>query len=182
MSALVGRCTYPFYLLRISFINVGQEYSSFRNANCTNSRKILSIAKYELLGTLSDSVIHANGRIPRCRTNWQTLTHGMYGSVKWCIASEVAFVDRRTCAWATRHFPQKPYYFHSICPLVRTPARIGSLRTRMRTFIAHEEKFLSANFIEDDRMITALREFLINRGNFFIVTANLSRTTVNFLY
>lgn len=99
----------------------------------------------------------------------------MYGSVKWCIASEVAFVDRRTCAWATRHFPQKPYYFHSICPLVRTPAQIGSLRARMRTFIAHEEKFLSANFIEDDRMITALREFLINRGNFFIVTANLRR-------
>lgn len=43
--------------------------------------------------------------------------------------------------------------------------RRGSLHAHMRTFIAHEEKFLSANFIQDDRMITALREFLINRGN-----------------
>jgi len=44
--------------------------------------------------------------------------------------------------------------------------RIAS-RAHTRMFIAHEEKFLSANFIEDDQVIAALREFLINRRNFY---------------
>lgn len=171
MSVLAGRCTYPFCHLRLSFIYIRGTRGillSVYNANCTYSGKILStgVAKYELLATHSDSVIHANGRVPRQRTNWQTLTDGMYGNVKWCIVSEVAFVDRRTRA--TRHFPQKPYYFHSIYPLVRTPARIRSFRARTRGRLLHTRRnFSLANFIEDDRMITALREFLINRGNFY---------------
>lgn len=45
--------------------------------------------------------------------------------------------------------------------------RIGSdrfARTRARLLLS--EKFLSVYFIADDRMIIALREFLINRDNF----------------
>lgn len=95
----------------------------------------------------------------------------MYGSVKWCIVSGVAFVDRRTCAWpytAISHkSPTTSTQFTRSCELRRGSDRSTRARAHTRTLTAHEEKFLSANFIEDDRMITALREFLINRGNFY---------------
>jgi len=157
MSVLADRCI-RFTIYGYHFIYIGHNQVFFCSYKLQFRKDpILStgVSKYELLGT-ARQLIHANKRIPRWRTNWQTLTDGMYGSVKWCIVSEVAFVDRRTCTWPTRHFPQKPYYFHSICPLVRTPARIGSRARAHETFITHEEKFLSANFIEDDRMITVL--------------------------
>lgn len=148
---------YSFYHLRLSFIYMGQEIFFCSQAVQFRKHPIDRRVEVRITWHSQRQLIHANERIPRWRTNWQTLTNGMYGSVKWRIVSEVAFVDRRTCTWATRHFPQKPYYFHSICPLVRTPARIGSrARAHTRTFITHEEEFLFANFIEDDRMITAL--------------------------
>jgi len=140
MSALVGWCTYSFYHLRVSFIYVGQErYSSFHNfhnANCTYSGKnVLStgVAKYELLGTASDSVIHANGRIPLRRTNWQTLTDGMYGN------GEVVYSVRSGLCWQAdlclgdTAFPTKAL----LLPL-NLPTRANSGTDRSR---AHEDVY-----------------------------------------
>lgn len=73
MSALAGRCTYPFYHLRGSHYICGTRRGILLSITqaVTYPGKILStsgVAKYELLAA-GDSVIHASGRIPRRRTN-----------------------------------------------------------------------------------------------------------------
>lgn len=74
---------------------------------------------------------------------------------------------------AATNFPQKPYR-RAALPQLNLPARksLACRSARARgggaRVIATTGKFLLANFIEDDRMITALGELLINRNSLFI--------------
>lgn len=81
------------------------------------------------------------------------------GSVKWPLLTGGPVLGRHV-----RYFPQKPRYFHSICSYELRRGSDRSARTRARLLLS--EKFLSVYFIANDRMIIALREFLINRDNF----------------
>lgn len=137
MSALADRRTYPFYPRFVySEKETSVSFFSLTRKLLLYSRKILPT---DIGHSTNDrynvnSIIHTNGRIPRRRTNWQTLTDG--GSVKcskWPLLTGGPVLGRHV-----RHFPQKPRYFHSICPL--RPARIGSLRTHTSSaLIAIEE-------------------------------------------
>lgn len=136
------------------------------NVSYVYFEKILSIWRSTIDWHSGDSAIHTNGRIPRRRTNWQTLTTGMYSSVKWysvrsglCWQTDLCFGDtygisHKSPTTSTR------FAARTICPGTDrvTPHAHG------RVYCC--EKFLPVNFIGDDRMIIALSELLINRDNF----------------